>query len=87
MARMTPNGFKGWLGLAWPILQTATPVTMLLMGLTFAAVIWYCLGEQRRMQATSLRFFDALQVEQKAHLQAVMDCYTRQVPRVDPREP
>jgi hypothetical protein len=66
---------RGWLSAIWPTLQTASPVTvMILLGLWAASIYWFT-AEIARVHGVNQALWNQVVAAQKAQVDLVWRCY------------
>jgi hypothetical protein len=66
---------KGYLSAIWPTLQTASPVTVLIILALWTASIWWFTSELRRAHTVNQALWGQLMAAQKAQVDLAWRCY------------
>ena len=74
---LTPDNARGWLGTLMPLLERSTPITMLLLLLLGAGVVWHLLGQITTERTRVERLAQWLLDEKAAHLALALKCGQR----------
>lgn len=70
----TPENLRGWVGAIWPALQSASPVTvMILLGLWAASIYWFT-SEIGRVHGVNQSLWERLLDAQQAQTDLAWRC-------------
>ena len=80
MASPSPDGFRGWLGVLWPMAEKSTPVTLLFAVLFGGLMAWHLLGQIERERERGHFLAQLLLDEKAAHLALALKCGADRTP-------